>query len=443
VAADRPNVVLIVADDLGYADIGAQGRMKDVRTPNVDTIAKNGVRCTSGYVSCPVCSPTRAGLMTGRYQQRFGHEFNPGPNESADFGLPLDQVTLAQALKSAGYVTGMVGKWHLGFRPEMRPPRRGFDEFFGFLAGAHSYVQTGEGRNAILRGDQPVGEVEYLTDAFGKEAAAFVERHHAAGGKPFFLYLPFNAVHTPPQVTEKYEKRFADVTDPRRRMLLAKLSALDDAVGLVLEKIREHKLEKDTLIFFISDNGGPTASNGSRNDPLSGFKGEVKEGGVREPFLIQWTGHLPAGKVYDHPVISLDLFPTALAAAGARAPDGVQFDGVNLLPYLNGETADAPHKALYWRYGPQWAVRQGNLKLRHAADDDHSKLFDLAADPAESHDLSAKRPDDVGRLRTEYEQWNAKNQPPRWHSTRRNGHGQKRPRGGGGAGATTAGSDDE
>src|SRR5207248_373680 len=187
-----PNILLIVADDLGYADVGAQGRMKDVRTPNVDTIAANGVRCTNGYVSCPVCSPTRAGLMTGRYQQRFGHEFNPGPNESPNFGLPLDQVTMAQALKSAGYVTGMVGKWHLGYRPEMRPPQRGFDEFFGFLGGAHSYLQSGEGRNAILRGDKPVTDFEYLTDAFGKEAAAFIERHHGDSGggeKPFFLYV--------------------------------------------------------------------------------------------------------------------------------------------------------------------------------------------------------------------------------------------------------------
>jgi arylsulfatase A-like enzyme len=245
----------------------------------------------------------------------------------------------------------------------------------------------------------------------------------------------------PPQVTEKYEKRFADVPERRRRILLAKLSALDDGVGRVLEKIREHKLEKDTLIFFISDNGGPTGSNGSRNDPLSGFKGEVKEGGIREPFLIQWTGHLPAGKVYDQPVISLDLFPTALAAAGAATPDGVKFDGVNLLPFLSGESDQPAHKTLCWRYGPQWAIRDANYKLRHAEDDGRSpKLFDLAADIGEKHDLASDRPDVVQRLTSEYEQWNAQNQPPRWHSSRQHGNGEKRPRG---EPAAKAESDDE
>src|SRR5690349_18060222 len=218
---------------MGYADLGVHG-CKDIPTPNLDALAKSGVRFTNGYVSGPYCSPTRAGLLTGRYQQRFGHEFNPGGenNTNSPHGLPLTETTIANRLKTAGYATGIVGKWHLGAMPEMRPPQRGFDEFFGFLGGAHSYLQAGEGRNAILRGDKPVGEVEYLTDAFGKEAAAFIERHHA-GEKPFFLYLPFNAVHMPPQVTEKYEKRFADVPERRRRILLAKLSALDDAVGRV------------------------------------------------------------------------------------------------------------------------------------------------------------------------------------------------------------------
>src|SRR5438093_345738 len=194
---NKPNILLIFADDLGYADLGCQGG-KDILTPNIDSLARNGIRCTSGYVSCPVCSPTRAGLLTGRYQQRFGHEFNPGPNAAGNFGLPLDQVTLPQALRSAGYATGMVGKWHLGFTREMHPLRRGFDEFFGFLGGAHNYLKSGDGRGAILRGDEPADEKEYLTDAFGREAAAFVEHHHAAE-KPFFLYLPFNAVHMPAQ----------------------------------------------------------------------------------------------------------------------------------------------------------------------------------------------------------------------------------------------------
>src|SRR5687767_14843207 len=254
--ARKPNIIVIVADDLGYADVGAQGISKDVRTPNIDSIAKNGVRFTNGYVSCPVCAPTRAGLMTGRYQQRFGFEFNPGPNEAENFGLPTDQVTLAQALKDAGYATAMVGKWHLGFRPEMHPNKRGFDEFFGFLAGGHPYNEVGEGKNALLRNDKPLDSIDYLTDAFGKEAAAFVDRAAGAraesggAGKPLFLYLAFNAVHTPMQVPKKYLDRFADVQDTKRKTMLAMLSAMDDAVGQVTASLAKHKQDGNTLIAF-------------------------------------------------------------------------------------------------------------------------------------------------------------------------------------------------
>src|SRR6266542_2102292 len=200
-AARKPNILLIVADDLGYAELGVQGN-KDIPTPNVDSIARNGVRFTSGYVSCPVCSPTRAGLNTGRYQQRFGHEFNPGPEEAAEtqFGLPLTETTLAARMKALGYSTGMVGKWHLGYRPELHPQKRGFDEFFGFLGGAHPYLSNGRKGGAILRGTEPVEEREYLTDAFAREALAFIDRHHR---EPFFLYLPFNAVHAPMQTIDK------------------------------------------------------------------------------------------------------------------------------------------------------------------------------------------------------------------------------------------------
>ncbi|MGB7157582.1 MAG: sulfatase-like hydrolase/transferase, partial [Tepidisphaeraceae bacterium] len=275
-AKRRPNVVYIVADDLGYADVGFQGQSKDVKTPNIDSIATNGVRFTQGYVTCPVCSPTRAALMTGRYQQRFGHEFNPGPSEAENFGLPVDQVTLAQALKSAGYATGMVGKWHLGFRPEMHPTKRGFDEFFGFLAGAHGYNMVGEGKNVLMRGTTPLDSTDYLTDAFGRESAAFVEKH-GGGEKPFFLYLAFNAIHSPMQAPPKYQERFSNVTDEKRRTMLAMLFAMDDAIGQVLTKLREQKIEENTIVVFHTDNGGPTQGNGSRNDPLRGTKGTVYE----------------------------------------------------------------------------------------------------------------------------------------------------------------------
>ena len=316
-AADggKPNIIVIVADDLGYAEVACRGE-QPIPTPRTQSIAKNGVVFSNGYVTCPVCSPTRAGLITGRYQQRFGHEFNPGPANQAneEFGLPLEEATLANRLKDAGYATGMVGKWHLGYRPDYVPTKRGFDEFFGFLGGAHSYVDSSaDAANKILRGTTPVDEPSYLTDAFGREAVAFIDRHKAA---PFFLYLTFNAVHAPLQGAEKYLARFGDIEDERRRTFAAMLSAMDDNIGAVLDKLAAEKLDENTLIFFIADNGGPTPSTTSRNNPLHGFKAQVWEGGIRVPFSVQWKAKLPAGKVYDNPVVSLDILPTALAAAG-------------------------------------------------------------------------------------------------------------------------------
>ena len=413
--AARPNIVLIVADDLGYADIGAQGVLSDLKTPNIDAIAKAGTRFTNGYVSCPVCSPSRAGLLTGRYQTRFGHEFNPGQGEVPNFGLPLDQITLPQALKSAGYTTCAIGKWHLGYTPDMHPQRRGFDEFYGFLGGSHSYIEAARNRlpnNEVRRGNTPVQSVTYLTDDFGREAAEFVDRQ-AKEANPFFLYLAFNAVHTPQQATQKYLDRFKDVPDKMRQIMLAQLSALDDAVGLVLGKLREKKIEDNTLIVFISDNGGPTPTNGSRNDPLRGHKGQMLEGGIRVAYMTQWNHHIPAGKVYDKPVISLDIFPTALAAAGVNAPEKVTLDGMNLLPFINGESEQSPHEVLYWRFGSMWAIRDGNFKLVNQPEDG-VRLYDLASDMHESKDLSEAKPEDRKRLQEKYDAWNAQNESPRW-----------------------------
>lgn len=427
-AADKPNIIYIVADDLGYADIGAQQLSKDVKTPNIDSIATKGVRFTSGYVSCPVCSPTRAGLMTGRYQQRFGHEFNPGPNESEQFGLPLDQVTLAQSLKNAGYATGMVGKWHLGFQPAMHPTKRGFDEFFGFLAGAHAYNKVGEGKNVLMRGTTPLESTDYLTDAFGREAAGFVERS-IKSDKPFFLYLAFNAIHTPQEAPQKYLERFPDVKDDKRKRALAMLSATDEAVGLVLDQIKQNKLEEKTLIVFHTDNGGPTNGNGSINTPLRGFKGDTWEGGIRVPFAMQWTGKLPAGKVYDKPVIALDVFPTACAAAGAELPKDVKLDGVDLTPFLTGQSDGSPHEALYWRFGNQWAVRSGNFKLVKPRGQQSPQLFDLASDISEKTDIAGANVDTAKELQAKYDAWNATLVKPLWRDSR----DQRQGAGGGGA----------
>lgn len=412
--AKRPNVLVIVADDQGYGDLAVQGG-KDIPTPHIDSLAKNGVRCTSGYVSGPYCSPTRAGLMTGRYQQRFGHEFNPGPAGKAgpDVGLPLTETTLADRLRAAGYATGMVGKWHLGYEPKFHPLKRGFDEYFGFLGGAHSYIDwEGDPRNRILRGTTPVAEQTYLTDAFGREAAAYIEKHRR-GDKPFFLYWTFNAVHMPMEATEKYLNRFASIANPKRRTYAAMTSAMDDAVGVVLEKLRDSGLEENTLIFYISDNGGP-AINASSNTPLRGHKAQTLEGGIRVPFFVQWKGHLPAGATYDQPVIQLDIHATALAAAGIKTSPDMKLDGVNLLPYLKGETKAAPHDALYWRFGKQTAIRMGDWKLVRHGQSDGLELYNLAQDIAESKDLASTERDKFAELKAAWDKWNSTLAEPLW-----------------------------
>jgi arylsulfatase A-like enzyme len=438
--ARKPNVIFIVADDLGYADIGAQAVSKDVRTPNIDSIASNGARFTSAYVSCPVCSPSRAGFLTGRYQERFGHETNPAPKFDGTFGLPLDQVTLADELKRLGYATGMVGKWHLGSQPDYRPPRRGFDFFFGFLGGAHGYLNPGQGVNAIRRGDEPVDEKEYLTDAFTREALSFIDRNK---DRPFFLYLPYNAVHTPQAAPPKYQRRFEDEKDPKRKLMLAMLAAEDDGVGKILAKLRDAGLEEKTLVVFFSDNGGPTQANASRNAPFRGFKGQVWEGGIRIPFMVQWKGRIPPGQVLDQPIISLDLFPTALAAAGVPEPrKQLRLDGVNLLPLLQGKTTDRPHQTLYWRMKPQWAVRDGDMKLLHTRGGD-TMLFDLAADPGETRDLAKEKPDIAKRLREKFDAWNEQLMAPRWPGKQEGARFEKAARKGLPAGAAAGKSRDD
>jgi len=432
-AEPRSNVVIILADDLGYADLGVHG-CKDIPTPHIDAIAKAGVRCTKAYVSGPYCSPTRAGLLTGRYQQRFGHEFNPGMGpRAADIGLPVAEKTIADYLKAAGYVTALVGKWHLGNAEKFHPNRRGFDEFYGFLGGAHAYF-PGQGV-PILRNTEAVAEREYLTDAIAREAASFIDRHK---DRPFFLYLSFNAVHTPMHATDAGLQKFAHIQDPKRRTYAAMLSAMDDGVGRTLDRIRANGLEEKTLIFFLSDNGGPTmrgvSVNGSDNAPLRGSKRTTLEGGIRVPFFVQWRGKLPAGKLYDQPMIQLDVLPTALAAAGVSLPNEPAIDGVNLLPHLTGKTDDPPHEALYWRFGEQMAIRRGDWKLVRydtVADEgpadaqkpakkgrpaivSSAKLYNLSADIGERVDLAGLQPDLVKDLQAVWDKWNENNIPPLW-----------------------------
>lgn len=405
-AAVKPNVLLIVSDDHGYADTGFQGA-KDIPTPQLDRLAKAGVRFTSGYVTHPFCSPTRAGLMTGRYQQRFGHERNPffDPNDHTE-GLPVSETLLPARMKAAGYVTGWIGKWHLGAAPEFAPDKRGFAETYGFIGGGHRFRNwetngAVEYQVPILRNGVEVETPAHLTEALGKEAAAFVRRHAA---EPWFLYLAFNAPHNPHEPTPERLARFAAIKDPVRQKYTAQVSLMDDAIGEALAALRESGQEERTLVFFFSDNGGPVGNNGSDNTPLRGAKGTVYEGGVRVPFLVAWPGRIAGGQTDDRPVSSVDVFATSLALAGAPMPTDKKYDSVNLLPYLTGEKSGAPHERLFWRNGELRAVRGGNLKLvRQPGKPD--ELYDLGKDVAEAKDLATSRPQDVARLGAALEAW--------------------------------------
>jgi arylsulfatase A-like enzyme len=425
----KPNILVIVADDLGYGDIGVHGG-KDVPTPNIDALAASGLRCSSGYVSAPYCSPSRAGFLTGRYQTRFGHEFNPHVGEETKLGLPLDQRTIADRLRGAGYATGLVGKWHQGFSSKHHPQSRGFDDYFGFLVGGHNYLlqKDAEARfgsahshDMIYRGRELQKLDGYTTDLFTDEALAFMDRQV---GKPWFLYLAYNAVHTPLEVLEKYGARVpASITDPERRGYLSLLVGLDDAVGRVSAHLRKTGRDKDTLIFFFSDNGGSgrkpfLAYNTGVNSPLRGDKGQTLEGGIRVPFFVSWPGKLPAGKTYDWPVTALDILPTACAVAGATAD--ADLDGANLLPHLTGEKTTAPHESLYWRFGPQKAIRKGPWKLVDWRDfqtkqNSGWQLYDLAKDIGEKTNLAALQPQIVAELSAAWDAWNTRNIAPLWH----------------------------
>jgi len=416
-AATRPNIVLIVADDLGYGELSIQGA-KDILTPNIDSIARNGVRFTQGYVTCPVCGPTRAGLLTGRYQQRFGFEFNSGPpgTESPQFGIPPAETILPERLKSLGYATGMFGKWHVGMQNGRTPTDRGFDEFFGFLGGSHSYTDAmSDSPNPILKGKERVPSISYATEDFAREACAFIERH---AQKPFFLYMPFNAVHSPMDVLPKHVEPFAGITDEKRRKFAGMLSALDLAVGKIISTLRAVEAYDNTLIIFLSDNGGPTQQITSSNGPLRGFKGQLLEGGIRVPFLMQWPGKISPDGTYTNPVSALDLLPTILTAAAGETSPIPTLDGVNLLPYLSGKQAGRPHETLFWRYGNDWAVRSGDYKLV-TTPENAVALYDLAKDVHEDNDLSASSPDKVKEMRAAYETWNAKNIAPLWNRPER------------------------
>jgi len=426
-AAERPNIVIILADEPGYAALGVHG-CKDIPTPHIDSIAKGGVRFTQAYVTSPICSPTRAGLLTGRYQQRFGFEDNGGPDPEPAFGLPLTEATIAESLSAAGYRTAIAGKWDVGIRDDCRPTRRGFDEFFGFLPGVNDYIRrqasesTGllgrplvNGRSAaIFRNSDIVDEPEYLTDAFGREAGEFVRR---SKGQPFLLYVAFNAVHNPMSAPEKYENRFAEL-QPDRRIYAAMVSAMDDAVGEIIHALRDTGAAQNTVIVFLSDNGGASgrgfaASSPASNAPLGGRKGTFWEGGIRVPLFIAWPGRIPEGSTIDQLVSSLDIVPTALDAAQAQHVGKQPLDGKSLLPLVRGQTARSPHDALFWRYHDHFAIRQGDWKLI-VNQGRPAQLFDLSTDIGETKNLADARPEVVQRLRARLHEWASELPEPAW-----------------------------
>jgi arylsulfatase A-like enzyme len=473
-AAPRPNIIVILADDLGYGDTSVYGS-KIIKTPNIDALAADGVRFTSGYVTHPVCAPSRAAILTGRYQQRFGWEFNPVGRDRRG-GVSLAEPFVGNILKTAGYRTGMVGKWHLGEADGYQPIERGFDEFFGITAGATSFYTKGQlgddtytppgsegsfratandplpptatddermayvrSLATVRRGKQVVEVKEYLTDAFTDEAVRFIG---ANKDRPFFLYLAYNAPHTPLQATKKYLDRYRDVPDRGQRVYAAMVSALDDGVGEIRAKLRAEGLEKNTLIIFLSDNGCAAYVQGAcSNAPLNGHKGTHLEGGVRVPYIVAWPGKIRAGQVDDRVVSTLDVVPTAAALAGAKLPKGS--DGVNLMPYVTGSDKRVPNPTVYWRAGANFAIRDGDWKMWEANKADpsevasnaaeitpdgthavrsplgqHVMLFDLKSDLGEKTNLAPANPGIVAKLQAKLKAWDQGNVPPQWTSMR-------------------------
>ncbi len=396
-AAGQPNIVVILTDDQGYADVSYNPHHpREVSTPNIDKLARSSVICTAGYTSGHVCSPTRAGLMTGRYQQRFGI-YTAGEGGS---GVPLSETFFPLHLKEAGYTSGAFGKWHLGVDIKYNAMHRGFDEFYGFMGrGAHDYFDLVTPDHPIYRGLEPIKDKGYLTDRITEEAVSFIKRHKK---KPFFAYIAYNAVHAPAQAPAADIRKETD--DPARNVLMAMLRSLDAGVGKIVDTLKAEGLFDNTLLFFLTDNGGSKAMH-ANNAPLRGYKQQDYEGGVRVPFIVSWPAKLKGGTTCDVPLMSIDILPTALAAAGAERIGKLPLDGRNIFPALAGK-ADRIHEQLYWSSAGgkgAWAIRSGKWKLVGLKD--KLELFDLEEDKGESNDLSGKNPAQVGKLKTLHDAW--------------------------------------
>lgn len=425
--ASKPNIIVIMADDMGYADAGFTGS-KDIKTPHLDSLAASGVVFRQGYVTHPFCGPSRAALMAGRYQHRFGFETNPAYDPGNPYlGIDPGEILFPQRLQKAGYRTGIIGKWHLGASPAFHPNKRGFDHFYGFLGGGHDYFRI-ELREPVLEGylqalernGKPAELQGYLTTALAEDAARFVT---AEKEKPFFLYLAFNAPHTPAQAPKEDIARYAHIPDKRRRVYAAMVDVMDAGIGKVIGALDQNGLRENTLIFFLSDNGGPqdkesaSGGNGSSNVPFRGGKGDLSEGGVRVPFIASWPARIRPGTTFDAPISSLDIAATAVALAGAGASSGPALDGVDLIPNLVGEKSTPPHETLFWRGddGASWSIltHDGYKHWRQTASQP-AFLHHLRNDIGEAKDLASEESGRAQQLRQKWLKWNESNVPGRF-----------------------------
>ncbi|MER2491798.1 sulfatase-like hydrolase/transferase [Catenovulum sediminis] len=431
-AEQQPNILLIISDDAGYHDFGFHGS-KTMKTPNLDAFAKQGILFKQAYVTAAVCGPSRAGLFTGKYQQKFGFEENNVPgymSESGltgnEMGLPLSELTVADHLRQLGYSTGLIGKWHLGDHDKYHPMRRGFDHFYGFRTGSRSYYAYDENElnsrqnERMERGFKGYKEHQgYLTDALVEETSQFISRSvHTK--QPFFAVLSLTAVHAPMQAKPEDLAPFPDLTGTRKILAAMNLN-MDQQLGLLFDKLEQLNIADNTLVVFVNDNGGPTDQNYANNYPLSGTKANHLEGGIRVPMLIRWPAKLPANTRFEYPVSTLDLMPTFLSVAGANLSEFTHLDGVNLLPYLTdnaqNKTRSRPHKTLYWKKENRAAIRYMDWKLLRFPDRP-AELYNIAKDEAEQINLANQHPTIVKQLYKKLFEWELTLERPLWQLKR-------------------------
>ncbi len=417
----KPNVIIILSDDAGYADFGAYGGTQ-IPTPNIDSFIASGVKFTDAYVTASVCAPSRAGLLTGRYQQRFGFENNMSGDPTAgfsreDMGMDPNENTFGDEMQANGYRTLAIGKWHLGDEEKHFPLNRGFDEFYGFVGGHRSFFAYtgGHKRTESLYHNKnvvPEDSITYLTDMWTDKAISFATQK---SDKPFFIYLAYNAVHTPVDAKKEYWDKFSMIADSGRRSYAALMASLDDNVGRLRQTLKDNKLDENTLIIFLNDNGGAT-TNFSDNGSLRGMKGSKWEGGIRVAMAMSWKNQLPTNATFSYPVNSLDLMPTIFAATASKQFGKNPLDGVNLIPYIKGERKDIPHQYLFWRRGAAAAVREGKWKLIRVKTDP-ILLFNLEEDLSETKNLAKANPAIVNRLMTKLSEWEKGVSEPHWTSS--------------------------